>query len=114
MSILDLKTVQSNNIDFTEKHSLEDLLKLLSDTEEHYKLFEHDLEVAKAKIRTQTDWSKVFDKKPTESDKTAYIIVETAPATAKLRELECEYKYLKELFKLESMILKKELENKTP
>ena len=61
----------------------------------------------KARLRLETDWSKHFDKKPTDKDKEAFITFETMPLKELADNLKAEADYRWDIWELEKIILRK-------
>ena len=83
------------------------LLKLTSETKQLAKDKKRDLKIEQARLRLETDWSKHFDKKPTEKEKEAWILLETMDLVEEVDDLKCEADYMGELWDLEKIMLRK-------
>lgn len=85
-----------------------ELVLYVSETRGAYKDRKRALKQTQADLRLNTDWSKAIPDKPrpTEKDKEAWIFLETLPLQEEVDDLENEYSYLSELWKLEKIMLK--------
>ena len=86
---------------------LEELWKNSRNTKKKALDAERDYRTEKARLRLETDWSKHFDKKPTDKDKEAFITFETMPLKELADDLKLEADYQWELWELQKILLKK-------
>ena len=85
------------------------LLKLAIDTKQYYLDKERALKVEKARLKLETDWTKIIEgkSKPSETEKKDWITFETSELQEEVDDLKCESEYLWELWELEKIMLRK-------
>lgn len=105
------KSEINKDIDFCVKEGGNKDLKLILELMYHckriYKLKKRILNEKKSELQLETDWKKIFpDKtKPSESEKKAWITLETKDLEKEVDDYEVKYQHLQDLFKLEKLLL---------
>lgn len=85
------------------------LIKLAIESKQLYLDKHRELKTEKARLRLETDWSKVIPGKsnPNDTDKKEYITFETHELQEEVDDLKCEADYMWELWEIEKIMLRK-------